>query len=72
MSPKQITNKALQSPEFQKGFSDFFPKYVRYGLVGFIALEAMVIIHNKFSDRTTENAANLDHVDTINQNNQAA
>lgn len=49
-----MDRKSFENPDFHGYWAEYFPRYVRMGLIGAIAVSAVVWAHNKFSNNTAE------------------
>lgn len=64
MEPKQFENKAMQNPDLHGYWAEYFPRYVRMGLVGAVVVSIAVYAHEKYTNRNNEQPIpNQDHSD---------
>lgn len=50
MVPKRLENKTLQNPDLHGYWAEYFPRYVRMGLVGAVVVSIAVYAHEKYSN----------------------
>lgn len=54
MERNSFEDKPFQNPNLHIIWAEYFPRYVRMGLIGAIVVSAAVLAHDKFSNKTTE------------------
>lgn len=67
MDRNSFEGKPFQNPDLHGYWAEYFPKYVRMGLVGLagtIVVSAVVRAHNRFSNSTAEIEPPQDQTDT--------
>ena len=54
MDRNAFENKPSQNPDLHIIWAEYFPRYVRMGLIGAIVVSAVVWAHNKISNNPEE------------------
>ena len=64
MDRKSFENKPFQNPNLHSIWAEYFPRYVRMGLIGAVVVSAVVWAHNKYSNNPAEIEPNQDQSET--------
>lgn len=54
MDRKSFEIKSFQNPDLHSIWAEYFPRYLRMGLIGAIVVSAVVWAHNKISNNPEE------------------
>lgn len=54
MDQNSFEGKPFQNPELNSMWAEHFPKVVRYGVLGAVAISALVWVHSKISKNHAE------------------